>query len=484
MKPWNLALFCAVVSISSLICGAQSGPGRRPNAKLLAIVHVTLLDGTGRPPLMDQTVLISGERITKVGPSKSLRFPRETSVVDATGKFLLPGLWDMHVHVAGISADPKWSGDTLLPLLIASGITGIRDMGGDLDALNNWKREIAAGTRIGPHIIASGPFLLGRGRKSPEQYPVKNAEDARAAVRDLKQRGADFVKIISLPSPAAFWAVADEAKKQNISFAGHLPQGISALQASNAGMRSIEHLYYSTFALSVSSREAELREQLELAAEKHDTELASKTIKDAISSYDQQKAAALWRALKKNGTWVTPILAVIYRAGHPLPARQLRSDFLPAAVNDAWVEAAKDPNRETQAAILATLASNDWKLTREMHAAGVSILVGSDSLDPGMIPGPSLYLEMDELTKTGMSPMETIVAATRDAARFAGFGEECGTVSPSKYADLVLFRTDPTHDLGGALKSLDAVVLHGRYLDRTALDSLLDRARKAAAGVK
>jgi len=475
-KPAAAFVLCALTLLAARVSPAQT--------PTLAIAHVAVIDGTGRAPQEDQTVLIVGDRIAKVGPAKSIQVPKSARVVDGSGKFLLPGLWDMHVHVAGINADPKWSGDALLPVLIASGITGVRDMGGDLEALNTWKREIAAGQRIGPHILASGPFLLGRGKKTADQIPVANADEARATVRDLKQRGADFIKIITMPSPEAFFDVADECKKQNIPFVGHLPRGVSALEASNAGMHSIEHLFYSSFALSVSSKEAELRDLINRAVQTRDAALASKAIDEANATYDPQKAAALWSAFKKNGTWVEPTLAAIYRVGHPLPAARLHSDYLPAAVNQSWAEDAKDSNRESAAAGIAKQAENDWKLTREMHAAGVSILVGSDSLDPGMIPGASLYSEMAELIKAGMGPMDVIVAATRDAARFAGLDKDYGTIEPSKYADLALFRSDPTHNLAESLSSLDAVVLHGRYHDRPALNSMLDQARKAAAGVK
>ena len=233
-------------------------------------MHVTVLDSTDRPPLADQTVVIENKRISAVAPSARAKLPKNARIVDAHGKFLIPGLWDMHVHIAGVNADPAWSKQVLLPLLLANGIIGVRDMGGDLEALLSWKRDIESGALAGPRIIAAGPWLSGGGKKSPEQYPVANADEARAAVRDLKQRGADFIKIISLPSKETFFAVADEAAKQHISFVGHLPPEIDALEASNAGMRGIEHLFYSEFSFSLSSKEAELRRRLLEAEERQD----------------------------------------------------------------------------------------------------------------------------------------------------------------------------------------------------------------------
>jgi imidazolonepropionase-like amidohydrolase len=228
----------------------------------LAITHVTVIDATGRPPQPDQTVLIEAGHITRVGSRATIKVPKTARIIDASGKFLLPGFWDMHVHLAGINADPSWSQQVLLPLLLANGITGVRDMGGDLDTLLSWQRDAESGTLLAPHIVAAGPFLAASGKKTPEQYPVHNAEQARAAVEDLKKRGANFIKIISMPSRDAFFAVADESRKQNIPFVGHLPFEIGAIEASDAGMRSIEHFLYSAFALSFSSKEAELRPRL------------------------------------------------------------------------------------------------------------------------------------------------------------------------------------------------------------------------------
>lgn len=138
----------------------------KPSSQL-AIIHVTLIDATGRPPQLDQTVLIEAGRIVAVGSSEKIKVPSTARIVDASGKFLLPGFWDMHVYLAGVNADPSWSKQVLLPLLLANGITGVRDMGGDLDALLSWQREIESGALLGPHIVAAGPFLSASGPKTP-----------------------------------------------------------------------------------------------------------------------------------------------------------------------------------------------------------------------------------------------------------------------------------------------------------------------------
>ena len=450
----------------------------------MAITHVTVIDATGRAPQPDQTVLIEGGRITAVGAASKIKVPKSARTIDASGKFLLPGFWDMHVHVAGVTADPSWSKEILLPLLIANGITGVRDMGGDLDALLSWQRDSESGALLAPHIVACGPFLIGSGRRTVEQVPVHTPEAARAAVDKLKTRGANFIKIISMPSRDAFFAVADESKKQNIPFVGHLPFEISATEASDAGMHSIEHLLYSGFALSFSSNEAELRPRLVQAEKGGNSAVWEQIAHEADATYSPEKAAALFQTLKKNGTWVTPTLASLDITAHP---ENWKEDdpllaYLPRVLTKEWIFSLQDVRMKQRAAWLARQASNDWKLTGELHKAGVPLLVGSDSLDPFVIPGDSLHHELAELVRAGFTPMEALQAATQGAARFLGRENELGTVEIGHAADLVLLSANPVEDISNSRK-IWAVVRSGGYYDRAALDGMLTHVREAAAAI-
>ncbi len=448
----------------------------------LAITHVTVIDATGRPPQPDQTVLIDGRRITAVGPAAKIKVPKSARTIDGSGKFLLPGFWDMHVHLAGVTADPSWGKQVLLPLLLANGITGVRDMGGDLDALLSWQRDAESGALLAPHIVAAGPFLAASGKKTPEQYPVHSAAEARAAVKDLKARGANFIKIISMPSRDAFFAVADESKRENIPFAGHLPFEISAAEASDAGMRSIEHLLYSGFALSFSSNEAELRPRLVQAEKSGDSAAWEQIAHEADATYSPEKAAALFQTLKKNGTWVTPTLASLDITSHP---ETWKNDdpllaFVPPSMAKEWRDSFTDEQMKKRAAWLARQAANDWKLTGELHHAGVQLLVGSDSLDPFVIPGDSFHHELAELVRVGFTPMEALQAATQGAAQFLGREKELGTVETGRAADLVLLSANPVEDISNTRK-VWAVIRNGGYCDRASLDVLLAHAKEAAA---
>ena len=477
MSP--MKLIRAVILLCSVLVWSASAA-----ATSLVLAHVTLMDSTGRAPQLDQTIVIDNGRIVSIGPSSRAKWPKESRFIDARGKFLIPGLWDMHVHLAGVNADPAWSKQVLLPLLLANGITGVRDMGGDLEILLAWKRDIESGALLGPHIVAAGPWLAGGGHKTAEQYPVNNSDEARAAVRDLKHRGADFIKIISIPSKEAFFAVADEAKKQNIEFVGHLPFQVSALEASNAGMHSIEHLLYSAFSLSFSSKEDDLRQRLIAAEQKGDSVAWEQIAHESDATYDLAKATVLFQTLKKNGTWVTPTLASLDAASHPQDwsVDDPLLEFVPPALAKQWRESLKDDQMKERAAWLARQAANDWRLTGELHHAGIALLVGSDSLDPFVFPGESLHKELVELVRAGFTPSAALQAATRGAAQFLGRERDLGTVESGKLADLVLLDASPLENIANTQR-IAAVIRAGKYLDRAELDKLLAGAKAAAAVV-
>ncbi len=475
----RLALVMLVFAALAALIGAAAASPQ------LVLTHVSVIDSTANAVRPDQSVVIVNGRIAAIGPSARIKVSKDARIVDGQGKFLIPGLWDMHVHIAGLNADPAWSRKVLLPLLLANGVTGVRDMGGDLDTLLSWKREIEAGTLVGPHIVAcGGPFLVGSGKKTAEQYPIATVEEARAAVRDLKRRGAEFIKIISVPSKEVFFAVADEAKKQNIPLAGHLPFQVSAQEASNAGMRSIEHLLYSAFSLSFSSKEDDLRSRLVAAEEEGDSVAWEQIAHESDATYDKEKAAKLFQTLKRNRTWITPTLASLDITAHPeewsIDDPQLA--FVPPSLARQWRDSLQDGAMKERAAWLARQAANDWRLTGELNHVGIPLLVGSDSLDPFVFPGESLHREMAELVRAGLSPGEALRDATFGAVTFLGREHDFGTVEVGKTADLVLLEGSPLDNIANTQR-INAVVRAGNYLDRSALDQMLTQARAAAAAV-
>jgi imidazolonepropionase-like amidohydrolase len=218
----------AIFFLCSLLASAQTNHA-------IAITHVTVIDCTGAAARPNSTVVVTGGLISAVGPSGTVAIPAAARVVDANGKFLIPGLWDMHGHLTDATADA-------FPLLIMNGVTGVRDMGGDLAQIDRWRSEINNGTRVGPHIIRAGPFVDGPKEGVTNRLTVRTPGEARQAVRDLKAKGVDFIKVHNALPPDAFFALMDEARKEHIPVAVHLPKGVSSAEASDAGVASLEHI--------------------------------------------------------------------------------------------------------------------------------------------------------------------------------------------------------------------------------------------------
>ena len=291
----SLILFC-----SSLLLAQQ-----RTNSKqVLVFTHVTVIDATGAEAKPDMTVVIRDGRIAALGRGGKIRLAKSAQVVDASGKFLIPGLCDMHVH--------EWNKEAFFPLFIANGVTGVRDMFSPLPPIKQWRAEVAAGTTIGPHIVAAGIIVDGPNPPcAPCSIAVGNAAEGRKAVLTVKEMGSDFIKVYSTLPRDAYFAIADEAKRQNMIFAGHVPEFVSAAEASDAGQKSIEHL--TGVLVACSAKEGELRKENEalLRADGFRGDTMTLEQSRALDSFDAKTAAALFARFKRNGTWMCPTLSVL-----------------------------------------------------------------------------------------------------------------------------------------------------------------------------
>src|SRR5215510_1007774 len=229
----KILLLVAAITSPFLVL-AQRIPGQ--HSDLLVLTHVTVIDATGSPPKPDMTLIISGGRITAIGAATELTVPSGARVVNATGKFLIPGLWDMHIHLDDPELWPthvtRQEKEKLFPLLIANGITGVRDIGGSLEQLQQWKQKINLGEMLGPRMFISGPFVDGPLTEFGwlGSLRVTTENDGREAVRSLSRRGADFLKIYNFITPAGYFGVIDEAKKLGMVFAVHIPDRVSAAE--------------------------------------------------------------------------------------------------------------------------------------------------------------------------------------------------------------------------------------------------------------
>src|SRR6267142_6779961 len=291
----SLILFC-----SSLLLAQQ----RTSSRQVLVFAHVTVIDATGAEAKPDMTVVIRDGRIAALGRRGTIRLVKSAQVVDASGRFLIPGLWDMHVH--------EWNKEAFFPLFIANGVVGVRDMFAPLPPIKQWREEVAAGKTIGPHIVAAGIILDGPNPPcAPCSIAVGNAAEGRKAVLTVKEMGSDFIKVYSMLPRDAYFAIADEAKRQNMVFAGHVSEFVSAAEASDAGQKSIEHL--TGILVSCSAKEGELRKENEarMSTEGFLRNTMTKEQDAALDSFDEKKAAALFARFVRNGTWMCPTLSVL-----------------------------------------------------------------------------------------------------------------------------------------------------------------------------
>lgn len=446
-------------------------PRQSPQASL-ALRDVTIIDVARGLALPNRTVVIEGDHIAQVEKSGAVSLPAGAQIVDAAGKFLIPGLWDMHVHT--IFGDWFPGGrEIALPLFIANGVTGIRDMGGDLDVLLQWRKEIALGIIPGPRLVVSGEMLDGPEPRFPSSIAVSNPDDGRSAVRDLKRRGADFIKLQSLIPREAVLAIADEAKKLGIPFVGHVPDAVRAAEASDAGQKSFEHL------IGIFEGSSPLEDQfLE----------GGKGPGKFLQSFDAARAVKLIALLAKNETWQCPTL-VWERGGSLIEERELDHDplakYAPASwKTGTWKKFTDQIVHEFNIDDLATrrkFVAKELELVSEMHRAGVPFLAGTDTAAGVYVfPGFSLHEELEILVEAGFTPTEALRTATTNPARFLGMEDRLGTVEKGKLGDLVLLDRDPLEDIRNT-REIFAVVANGRFFSREDLDRLLLQVEESAA---
>jgi hypothetical protein len=463
----NITLPCLLAPL--LFLASRQGPSSTPQS--LVLIHVTVIDTTGAPAQPDMTVVIIGDRIEGIANSETVRPPENAEIVDATGKFLIPGLWDMHVH---------WYDKDYLPLFIANGVTGVRQMFGAPEHYE-WRKEIEAGKLVGPHMLIASPIVDGPKPVWPGSIAVSNASEGRRAVIEIKQSGADFVKVYSLLPRDAYFAIADESKKEGIPFEGHVPDSISVEEASNAGQKTIEHL---TGVLNAcSSREAELRGLVQKAEDQPPSaRFAGPKYRErqelALGTYSPERAEILFGELKKNQTWQCPTLTVLRSFAYsdaPSFTNDPRLKYIPRDIASSW-----DPKADIY---LKVKTADDWALSKKvfrkeleivgaMQHAGVQILAGTDTLNPFCFPGFSLHDELGLLVQSGLTPMQALQAATLHPARFLGREKDLGTIASGKIADLVLLDANPLDDIANTRK-LSAVVFGGKLLSRASLDEML-----------
>jgi len=462
----NTALRIFLLLLLSLVAACQ------PRPTGTAITNVTLIDAVNGVR-RNQTVVFDGDQITAVTSSDTAPAARRT--IDGTGKFVIPGLWDFHVH---LTFDGNFT-DSMPALFLSYGITSVRDTGGLMHKMLPVVEKMRSKDAVAPRVFFSGPLLDGDfvvydGESRPE-IGIRNAtpDEARAAITELAAQGVDFIKIYEMVSPAVFDAMVETANELGLPIDSHVPLSMRARMA-GPSVDSIEHLR--NIEMDCAGNAAELHEtRLELLGNPNGVpgaELRSSlhTLQrmPAIGAYDEAECDQTLAAL--GSTMQVPTLRLNAFSLAP-PYR--RDDWeaalsrIPAKVREEWqasaVDIAENPVQDY-------IDFGEWSmfLTGRMHSQGIPVGAGTDTPILLAIPGYSLHSELEYLVSAGLSPLEALASATVRPAEFFALQDEMGTIDPGKKADLVLLDADPLQEIGNT-RRISGVVSKGVFYDREAL---------------
>jgi imidazolonepropionase-like amidohydrolase len=431
---------------------------------MYTIVNVTVIDVAEGVAVPGQTVVVVGDRIERMGPVAEIELPGGASILDGRGLYLMPGLVDAHVHFLDAS--------TFGPLMIANGITLVRDTGMPTDFVLEVRSGLNRGDLLGPEMVATGAILDGTPPIIPSiSVGVQTPAEARAAVRQQAAAGVDMIKVYSRLTRDAFLAILDEAKVLGLRVVGHVPETVSIEDAAAAGLACSEHFFgfeqvigrllggpvRSTYAGMGADAGYLLR----------------------LGEVDPQALQEVFGRLRKSGLTVCPTV-VTFKVG--VQTTQFQSgdfpldEYISSTVLETWRALWAG-----QADLPDAIWQNWAKMVFALNEAGVPLMAGTDLSVPGVIPGFSLHDELAIWQDAGIPPADILRSATLVPARFMGLGDRLGSLAEGKTASMVLLRANPLEDIGNA-RNIEAVFLRGRYFDRAALDRMLEEARERVQG--
>jgi len=467
MKAW------LIVSLLTFVptCRSQQAT----SSDILAITHVTIINLDGEPPKPEMTVLVRRGKISAVDKTGQKQIPEDARQFDGTGKFLMPGLWDMHVHILAPERD--------FPMFIANGVLGVRNMGGVPKDVFQWRADVASGRVLGPRMVACGPVVDGPRPAHPEHaISVSTPDDGRRAVQSLKQMGADFVKVYDGLSRDAYFAIVQESKRVGLPFAGHVSGSITQEEASNAGQRRIEHGIGILPSLDYEKNKPAPTGYFEEAMRTKNFSLIPEGIakegNGELDHFSEKRTEELYKTFVRNGTYLTPTRVVdrgltfideISKQDDP------RLRYVPASMREDWKPENGMLTRYRTPAYVAFRKRRYEMTTRQIliaHRLGVLFLAGTDVSAAYTYPGFSLHDELALFVDAGFTPVEALRTATVNPARFVGTTDSMGSIEVGKTAYLVILDANPMEDISNT-KRISAVILGGRLLKRSDLDSLL-----------
>lgn len=462
-RPLLLAILA-----SALLAPLVTAPRPVSAQETVAITDVAVVDVGNDVALAGQTVVVRDGRIVSIEANGEV--PAGATVIDGSRKYLIPGLWDLHVHIKNAAA-PR----LLFPQFVANGVTGVRDMGSDcggsgdtcLPELLEWRAEVEAGQLLGPRILELSSFPV-----NPEFGGTASERGLRMLVARADERGADLIKVYYRLSPQGLGFIVDEALQRGMYVGGHIPIRMTATEVSNAGLRTLEHAR--DFLFDCFPGSAEFRATTE------SQNPPMETMRSMVDDHDVEQCESTFETFIRNDTWYVPTHVTRRMdafADDPDFRADPRQQFLPANVWEAWQQdadrmVALDPSPEGRR-VMRGFYETGLDITGRAHAAGVNIALGTDAGDTYVFPGSGVHDELGELVKAGLTPAEALATGTVNAARFMGLEGEFGSVSIGKRADLLLLDGNPLEDISNT-RRISAVLLNGKVHSRADLDHMLE----------
>jgi hypothetical protein len=459
-------------------------PKVNERASQTLITHVSVVNVETGEILPDQNILLSADEIVAVGAGVTAEGVR---VVNAQGQFAIPGLFDMHAHSF------KMAPSLTHPLFVASGVTAIRDMGGCIglddawtacaEDKRAWNSAVQSGQMIGPRYDQITSLAINGGNAIPsgadQALGAPTPEGARLRVAHDKARGIDFLKTYTFLSRDSFLALADAAKQEKMSLAGHLPLQVTGLEAVAAGQRSFEHALL--FIFECYPDFDALRGDVDFFAH-YTNELRLKM----IAEHDTARCDVLFQAMAENGTAFVPTHTTRKLDAYALDPQyraDLRLKYIPSPLRMMWLQDADGMARRAGegggAKSYTAIFEFGLKLTGAAHKAGVTVLAGTDAPDSFAFPGLGIVDELVHLTRAGFSPLDALRAATLEPAKFLGLEGKAGVIAPGARADIILLSENPLDGIE-AVAEIETVVLAGAVYDRADLDQMLSGVEGAA----
>jgi imidazolonepropionase-like amidohydrolase len=449
-------------------CAPGDPAASAPDGPVTAVVGVHVIPMTADTMLSDHTVLIAGERVAAIGPRRSVRVPRGARVIDGAGRYLLPGMWDMHTHTLSGTADVQRT----FAMLLAKGVAGVRDMGAPLDTILAVRRRVEEGSILAPRMIVAGPLVDGPRQPWSIPFPVhvETAAEASAAVDMLTAEGVDFIKVYGSLPREAFFAAADAARRIGLPFAGHVPFALTASEVSDAGQASIEHAFLDMFAECVPEGTGRIFTILGAWGRDGYDALYQGSLEN-LDARDPTCTAALLARLHRNGTRVVPTTVNTIK-DRRVTGRAAVDHLSPEARDacEATVRMIEGADAGVREAFFRQFVAD----IGAMHDAGIELMAGTDFFNACIAPGFSLHDELEHFVEAGLTPFEALRTATVNPARFMG-REDVGSLRPGVIADLVLLEGNPLADIRNT-RSVAATALGGRWLTRAEIDEMMREA--------